>query len=176
MSENNELGVFTQKGQGKVDEAEKSETPSRARAQHEDEAHELARQVENDTTLQDKDSVREIILAHPRIRVMLVAAAIRNLTAQKFYFDKKAGSMVHEDDSATQMKAVAWLAAYSDGLPVVTNLNMNVNGRGKSALPPDELLANSPAAIDAMKRAVERAEAKAAAAKQKSAAVEVAVT
>lgn len=158
---------------GNVDETPKNGSASRARAQHEVEAHELARTVENDTRLQDLGSVRDIILAHPRVRVMLVAAAIRNLTAQKFYFDKKAGCMVHEDDSATQMKAVAWLAAYSDGLPVVTNLNVNTNAGKGAGLPPDEILARSPAAMEAMQRALDRAKAKAAQAAQNKNALSV---
>jgi hypothetical protein len=140
-----------------VDEKGKNGSDSRARAQHEIEAHAAAAVLESDLRLEDSAGVRDIILAHPRVRVLLVATAIRNLSAQKFYFDRKAGDMVHEDDASTQMKAVAWLAAYSDGLPVVTTLNLNGSINGGKRPAPDEMLAGSPAAIEALERTLARA-------------------
>ena len=154
---NTTMSTPPQTSDGDVDGKGKNGSASRARAQHEVEAHVAATRVENDLRLTDSASVRDIILAHPRVRVLLVATAVRSLSAQRFYFDKAAGGMVHEDDANTQMKAVAWLAAYSDGLPVMTNLNVNANAGGGRVQNPDEMLAGSPALIAALERTLERA-------------------
>lgn len=104
--------------------------------------------------------MREIILAHPKVRELAVAAAVRALVATKFYFDKKSGQMVHEPDYATQIKAVTVLVSYSDGLPVQTNMNINANmGKSKRSENEDAALAlSSPALREELKRQIADAE------------------
>lgn len=134
--------------------------PSRARAQlpNQAEAFELASEIE--TQSHQGASVREIILAHPKVRELAVAAAVRALVATKFYFDKKSGQMVHEPDYATQIKAVTVLVSYSDGLPVQTNMNINANmGKSKRSENEDAALAlSSPALREELKRQIADAE------------------
>lgn len=112
----------------------------------------LALEIASDSQLPPESSVRDIILATPAIRQTMVAAAVRCLNAQKFYFCKKKGEMVHEPDYATQIKAIAWLAAYSDGLPAQTNLNVNMDARGGKGKKPQL----TPAVLEAMERTVAR--------------------
>lgn len=157
----------TPDGDGRnVDETLENGSASRARAKHvarippgAEGVFALADEIATDSRLLQMNAVRDIILADPRVRVQLVAAAIRCLFAEKFYFDRAAKEVVHEPDYSTQMKAVAWLAAYSDGLPVQTNLNLNANTNPTKGLPPEEVLMRSPAALEAMKRTIARIEA-----------------
>lgn len=150
-----------------VDEVVKTSESSRARAQEEVEAQNLGAEVENATHLHSDESIREIILAHTAIRRMVVATAVRSLASKKFYFDKIKKCMVHEEDYATQMKAAAFIAAYADGLPPVTNLNMNLHAKsnGNNELSTVDMLARSPAALAAMERTLAQAKEKQASAK-----------
>lgn len=68
------------------------------------------------------DLVRKI----PRLRQHVLACAVRNLNAQRKYWSKPAGDWCFEPDGNVQMKAVVWIASYSDGLPTQTTLNLNV--------------------------------------------------
>jgi hypothetical protein len=153
-----------QSGNDGVDETPKNGESSRAPAHRMPPGAEatfaLADEIASDLQVSPDAQVRDIILAHPRVRQQIVAAAVRCLRAEKFYFDRTKKEIVHEEDYATQIKAIAWLAAYSDGLPIQTNLNVNANASGKGRLPPDEMLAQSPAALEAMERALARARAK----------------
>lgn len=159
MNESNNVGEIPQKEAESVDVDVVSSESSRARA---GEAHEgEARAVENDIHLRDDMSVREIILAHPRVRILMVATAVRCMGASKLYYSKGSKEFKPEADFATQMKAITWLAAYSDGLPIQTNLNLNAQANGRKEFAPVDMLAESPAAMEAMERTLEAAREKA---------------
>lgn len=86
------------------------------------------------------DSIREILRRTPNSRRVVIETAFRCLNARKFFFDKSEGCMVFEPDYKTQLDAVKFLAAYGDGLPVQTNVNVEV---GKPGPGDDEDLARA---------------------------------
>lgn len=123
-------------------------------------ATELARDIETDSRLhQQAASVRDIILSNPRVRVLMVAEAIRSLGAVVQCWNAKAQKYEEKIDHATRLKAVSFLAGYSDGLPVATNLNLNATpNRAETS---DEMMEQAtPAMIEAMERVIERTKKK----------------
>lgn len=120
----------------------------------------LADEVEANAGLDDVKDMRGFFEKIPQLRRFVVAAAIRSLTARKYYYSKEKKEMVFEPDSGTQMKAVAWIAAYQDGLPLQSTVNFNVNKEAK-AFDMGDALANSPALREHLKRELARTEAKA---------------
>ena len=90
--------------------------------------NELADKLEADGDEFDGKTIREIIEGVPCARRLVVAAAIRNLGAQKRHWSKSKDDWVYEPDTNAQMKAVEFLANYSDGRPTETSLNVNVGG------------------------------------------------
>ena len=118
-----------------------------------------ANRVETDQALDSLSDLRAVLLSVPELRRLVVAAGIRALGATKSYYDKNAKEMVHEPDCASQMKAAIFLAAYSDGLPAKTNVNLNLgNGKGGDGMPIESALRRSPALIEALKKEIRRAE------------------
>ena len=95
----------------------------------------------------------------PELRQLVIGAAIRGLCAVRSYWYKGSGAMVHEPDSASQMKAAAFVAAYSDGMPMQSTVNLNVDA-GAKGLTMDDVLAQSPAAVEAIERTLARVKAK----------------
>jgi hypothetical protein len=147
-----------QESEGEVDSHIKTPDATRARTR---EIEEVAQAIEKASHLHQGKTVQEIIMAHGPVRTMMVATAIRALAASKLYYSKIAKAFVPEADFQTQMKAVAWLAAYSDGLPTQTQLNINANAdamRSKPDLTPAAMLARSPAALEAMARTLREAQ------------------
>lgn len=169
------LGNSTQIIDASVDGEGQIAQPSRARAQlpNQAEAFGLAAEIENQP--HQGASVRDIILAHPKVRELAVAAAVRALVATKFYFDKKSGQMVHEPDYATQIKAVTVLVSYSDGLPAQTNINFNASmGKSKRSENEEAALAlSSPALREELKRQIIEAEKRDRSSADKKSAVSV---
>lgn len=124
---------------------------------------EAADKLEADDSLTAKD-VREMINAIPGIRRFIVACALRGLTARKYFFDRKTQRMEFEPDSATQLKAAAFLAAYADGLPVQTALNVNIDPAKGGGITLGDALANSPALREHLAKELAASERKAIAA------------
>jgi len=120
----------------------------------------LADLVEADESLDASKDMRSFLNGIAGLRRFIVAAAIRALTARKYYFSKEKKEMVFEPDSGTQMKAAAFLAAYSDGLPMQSTVNLNVEAGAKGFSMADAL-ANSPALRDYMRAELAKVEAKA---------------
>jgi hypothetical protein len=87
-------------------------------------AESIAAQIEAGQTT--PATVRELIETVPNARRIIVAAAFRCLGARKWYFEKGSSEKKFEADYRTQLDAVKFLAAYSDGLPTQTSLSVNV--------------------------------------------------
>ena len=122
---------------------------------HHEQCEELGDRIE--TGQVTAKTLRDLIVAIPDVRVLIVATAVRCLGAERMMGGGKKGEVERCADGATQMKAVAFLAAYADGLPVQTTMNLNVDGT--KDMPMEELLAKSPALVAAMERQLERAKA-----------------
>ena len=120
-------------------------------------ADEVALSLEKDARLQHGMSVRDIILLDPRVRLLMVVEAIRAMGSVLQCWSSKTQSYEEKIDYSTRLKAVAWIASYSDGLPVQTNLNVNATPGANKGLDPDEMLAASPSALEAMERTLSRA-------------------
>ena len=69
----------------------------------------------------------------PRLRSMVLGAAIRALGATKGIYDMKSRTTNYEPDWNARLKAVVWIASYSDGLPAQTNLNVNIGDRADTS-------------------------------------------
>jgi hypothetical protein len=136
-------------------------------------AQEVAREIENDSRSQECASIREIILLHPLTRVLMVAEAVRGIGATVQCWNAKKQAYEEKPDPATSYKWVSWLAGYSDGLPVATNLNLNATTPSSMPVQPDEMLARSPAMRDAVRRMLDQSDKAAAKTKEKMAAVPV---
>ena len=118
-------------------------------------ARAIAAKIEADVAT--PKSYRELILSLPECRPFIVASAFRNLAAQKMMSGGQRGVVELCDDGATQMKAAAFLAAYSEGLPAQTVVNVNMDATKDLSL--DDMLARSPALCAAMERQVAKARA-----------------
>ncbi len=131
---------------------------SRARAKTVDE---LADLVEQDVNLDSSRSINALLMDVPEMRRFMVSTAIRCLDAHRCYYDKSQKQMVEIPDGNTQMRAVAFLAAYSDGLPTQTTLNVNLGEKGKASggeLTVDQAMAASPALRSKLRTMLEQAE------------------
>lgn len=116
----------------------------------------LAVEVEESVELRGK-GVREVLHAIPRIRLLVIGAAIRGLAARKPYWDKELEDWVWEPDYMAQAKAYTFLAAYGDGLPVQATVNLNVSDdRKKAQLTFGEAMRHSPALVDAVEKELRR--------------------
>ncbi len=119
----------------------------------------VATRVESTPAPVAKD-LRAMMQDIPELRPFIIGAAIRGLGARKCFFDMKKNEMVYEPDFGSQAKAVAFLAAYVDGLPVQSTINLNVEGATKKGkLSVEEALRRSPALVEAMKKEIKRIEA-----------------
>ncbi len=109
-------------------------------------AAEIAAAIENDDRLHKANvSVREMLTLHPRARVLMVAEAIRGLDAVVQCWSASRQEYVEKVDHATRLKSVAWLASYSDGLPVQRNENFSVTASAKPSVDYETMLRKSPA-------------------------------
>lgn len=117
-------------------------------------AEALAREIENDSHLQiPGTSFSAIVQKHQRVRVLMVAEAVRALGAEQKVWSAKKQAYESAVDYPTRLKAVSLLASYADGLPVATNVNVNANSKGDTT-PEQEFdrAAASPAMIEAAER------------------------
>ncbi len=119
--------------------------------------------LERNSELTAKD-VRDVINSIPGLRRFVVAAALRALTARRCFWDRNAKAMQYEPDSNAQMKAVAFLAAYADGLPVQSTVNVNLDPTKAGGFSLGDALASSPALRDHLAKELQQAERKAIAA------------
>lgn len=124
---------------------------------HQEKCENLADVIELDGAKITVKTLRDLITAIPDIRQLIVATAVRCLGAERMMGGGKKGEVERCADGATQMKAVAFLAAYSDGLPIQTTMNLNVDGNRD--MPIEEMLAKSPALVAAMEKQLARAKA-----------------
>jgi len=134
---------------------------SRARASS---ANELAAIIESDVSLDNHKTINSLLLAIPEVPRLMVACAIQNLGAVRCYFDRNQKAMVETPDGNTQMRAIAFLAAYRDGLPTQTSVAINLGERGREnggALTVDEAMAASPALRAKLRAMLDGAEQKA---------------
>ncbi len=108
-------------------------------------------------TPKTKETIADIIRDHPQIRRLMVAAAVRCTKARRWYFDTAKKRRVEDPDWQTRFRAIEWLADRAEGRPAQAVLNLNVNGSadGRPTFPEKM----SPAAIEAMERALARAKA-----------------
>ena len=95
------------------------------------------------------------------LRCMVLATAIRNLKAVRAVVHN--GELLEQPDGNVQMKAVAWISSYSDGVPTQTVLNINADAkRREESVDPegalDAALASSPALREAHRRRLDRAD------------------
>lgn len=125
-------------------------------------AAQLADAVANDAGLDDAGSLRDLLNRVPALRRELIATAVRCLDARKYYYDRKQGAMVYEPDGTTQMRAVAFLAAYSDGLPAQTQIIRAIGGpNGKQPeMTLEDALTKSPALRDRLEELLARSREK----------------
>jgi len=104
--------------------------------------------------------MRATLTLIPELRQLVAGALIRALGATKTYWDKEADRWTHVPDFLAQTKAAALLVAYSDGLPMQSTVNLNVEAGAKGFSMADAL-ANSPALRDYMRAELAKVEAKA---------------
>lgn len=100
------------------------------------------------------ETIAQIIAAHPRIRRLVIATAVRALGATKWYYDNRRKRRVIEPDYALSFRSCEFLADRGDGRPAQALLSVNVN-----ATPNDRNCEPenwSPAMIEAMERTLER--------------------
>lgn len=115
----------------------------------------LAAKIEDADT---KADLRGLITAHPEVRKLYLAAAVRCLDARKFYFDREENTYKFEADGPTVLRAAVFLASYDAGLPIQTSVNLNLGGDKGPTL--EEATANSPALVAALEKALEQARKK----------------
>lgn len=109
----------------------------------------------------DAKDLRAVMATIPRLRLLIIASAVRALGAVRSYYDKAEGGRVREPDCASQMKAAAFLAAYADGLPVQTALNVNVDPTKAHGFSLGDALRASPALRDHLAKELAASESKA---------------
>lgn len=120
-------------------------------SQHEQNAEAVADIIEVKPTAA---SIRDLIASVPAVRNLVVATAVRCLGSQRSMSGKDR-EVVRAQDGATQMKAVVWLSAYADGLPIQTTMNVNVDANKE--MPLEDMLQRSPALVRAVEAQLARA-------------------
>jgi predicted RND superfamily exporter protein len=118
---------------------------------------EVAKRIEQDASFDAMRDLKSVLQAVPELRRLVVAAAVRALGARKVYL--RNGIPEYESDCSAQMKAAAFIAAYCDGLPVQTSVNLNVNSAGKNSEAETllESLTKSPALAMALEKKLQQA-------------------
>ena len=123
----------------------------------------LAQQIERGDffTVQPQGTIRAFLEEVPKVRPMIIAAAVRALGARRYYFDRTVNRMVFEPDYKVQLDACKFIAAYTDGLPTITTLAVNVNKSAdqvSSTGDIEEALEKSPALRERLKTMLERSD------------------
>ena len=104
--------------------------------------------------------IRATLATIPELRALICAALIRGLAATKYYWDKEKEKWVHVPDYLAQNKAAALLVAYSDGLPVQTAVNVNLDPGKGQGFSLGDALSNSPALREHLAKELAQAERK----------------
>jgi len=124
------------------------------------ELEQVADAIENGEPMQG-ETIRSIIAAHPRIRRLIVSAAVRALSAKKWWWDAKRKKRIEEPDYALSFKAAEFLADRVDGKPTMAVMNLNVAAHGTTDSRSLEAIAeSSPAMAEVLGRLVDRLRAK----------------
>lgn len=146
-------------GEGQLAQGSRARDGGEIEAQRPD-AEAVARAIETHSQIRrDSMTIRSIIEAFPEIRQMMVAEAVRGITATVQCWNAKLQAYEEKIDYAVRQKWVAWLAGYSDGLPVQTNMNFNASPRRGQTENEDAALAlSSPALREELKRQIADAE------------------
>lgn len=101
--------------------------------------------------------VAEKLLSDPEFIPLMIKAAKGGLEASRSFYDKGAGGCVTEPDYRVRVQTLALLLAHMEGEPIKRVIHEIRKGVGGA---PDEMLAESPAAIEAAKRMIAGAEAR----------------
>lgn len=128
----------------------------------------VANDIESDFYSEEAErGFGDLVRRVPRLRQHVLACAVRNLGATRKFWDRNQKDWIVEADGNVQMKAVVWIASYSDGLPTQTTLNLNVGankGGDQGDVSDADLEAAvraSPALRDRLKAMLEKADGKA---------------
>lgn len=94
-----------------------------------------------------KLSLREMLERRPNAKQMILDAAFEALGAKRGWREKGQSGVKWEPDYKTRLDAARFLAAYIEGLPVVTTLAVNVGdqGQGETAMDLETAAEKSPA-------------------------------
>lgn len=79
-----------------------------------------------------RETIATIIQSEPKIRRIVVAAAVRALGATKWWYDSKRKRRIVEPDFALSFRACEFLADRVDGKPAQSLLTFNVNADANS--------------------------------------------
>lgn len=90
----------------------------------------------------------EQLKSRPNLMSQVVDVVAESLGAVKKQWDLKAGVMLEEPDHRIRLDAAKFIAAYTEGLPAQTVLNMNVDAGNRPAL--RDALTKSPQARKAI--------------------------
>lgn len=102
--------------------------------------------------------MRATLAQVPELRNLIAASLIRGLAAAKMYWDRDGEKWIKVPDFLAQNKAAALLVAYSDGLPMQSTINLNVEA-GSKGFNMGDALTNSPALRDYMRAELAKADA-----------------
>ena len=114
----------------------------------------IAKRVEQAAPDAARD-LRQLLTSIPELRQLVVASAIRCLGATRWRYDKEAGSQIVEPDYATQQKAFAWIASYSDGLPTQVTANVSIDAK-REGLSLEDAVKQSPALLEGLEKVMKR--------------------
>lgn len=112
-------------------------------------------------TPRDRETIHDIIASHPAIRRVVVANAIRCLSARRWWYDAKKKKRVDEPDYQLRFRALEFLADRADGRPAQSLMTFNVNASANRK--PDEeaelsKALESPALREEMRRQLDAAD------------------
>ena len=91
----------------------------------------VARAIEEGTPA-PRETIATIIQSEPKIRRIVVAAAVRALGATKWWYDSKRKRRIVEPDFALSFRACEFFADRVDGKPAQSLLTFNVNADANS--------------------------------------------
>lgn len=103
-----------------------------------------------------QQSINRMLNASRLLRPVLIGSAVRCLGSERTMYDRDTKAVVKVADGTTIMKAVIFLAAYADGLPVQQTVNVNFDANKE--MPVKEMLVKSPALRRAFRKQLEEAE------------------
>lgn len=109
----------------------------------------------------DRETIHDIIAGHPAIRRVVVANAIRCLSARRWWYDAKKKKRVDEPDYQLRFRALEFLADRADGRPAQSLMTFNLNASANRSPDDEEEMKkalSSPALREELKRQIAAAE------------------